>query len=241
MKNSGFTLVELSIVMIIIGLLIGGILKGQELIQNARISSTIAQVKGYSAATLTFQDSYGSLPGDIVSATTLVPDCNAANFCGGGNGNLWVGLKDQLIYSLDQAGVNTLPEAETTYYWKHLLLAGLINNLQPNGNPTAPAWDVTHPSNNLVTGGFTVFNADSDRDAGRGICLRMQKYPTRVNGDWQRVIEPLIAQKIDTKMDDGNPNFGSVQADYDGTNCDTGGRYQVTSRSPVCVMFFQLY
>ncbi len=45
-NQSGFTLVELAIVMIIIGLLIGGILKGQELVSNARVTSTVAQIKG---------------------------------------------------------------------------------------------------------------------------------------------------------------------------------------------------
>ncbi len=238
MKN-GFTLVELSIVMIIIGLLIGGILKGQELIQNARVGALISQVKSYSAATLTFQDSYGSLPGDIVSATTLIPDCNAGNFCGGGNGDLVVGLRDPNAFNLNQAGVLTIPAAETTYFWKHIQLAGLIDGIKPNSDPTAPAWGETHPYNELTNGGFTVYTADRNRDVGRGMGVRLQQV---VNGtSSSRVATPMIAQKIDTKMDDGRPDWGSVQADSEASGCDTGGNYQVQTNRPVCIMFFQLY
>lgn len=74
-KQRGFTLVELAIVMTIIGLLIGGILKGQEMIQNARVTATIAQVKAIEAATTTFRDAYNGMPGDLVRAGTRVPGC----------------------------------------------------------------------------------------------------------------------------------------------------------------------
>ena len=74
--TKGFTLVELAIVMTIIGLLIGGILKGQELIENARVTATIAQVKSYEAATSTFRDRFDALPGDMPSASTRIAGCN---------------------------------------------------------------------------------------------------------------------------------------------------------------------
>ncbi|PZP55691.1 MAG: hypothetical protein DI586_06105 [Micavibrio aeruginosavorus] len=229
--------------MIIIGLLIGGILKGQELIQNARISSTIAQVKGYSAATLTFQDSYKNLPGDIFAAHTLVPQCSTTNYCGGGNGDNKVGVFDIMSFSASQAGVLTLPEIETTYFWKHLQLAGLIDGIKPYSNPASPAWGSTHPSNTLSGGGFTVYTSSSTTgiDVGRGVGVRLLKYPNSSAADWQRSLTPLIAQKIDTKMDDGMPDSGAVQADAAATNCDPGGIYQVSNTTPSCYMFFQLY
>ena len=61
--QAGFTLVELAIVMIIIGLLIAGVLKGQALINNARVTSTVAQTKAIEAATTTFKDTYAALAG----------------------------------------------------------------------------------------------------------------------------------------------------------------------------------
>ena len=62
--EGGFTLVELAIVMIIIGLLIAGVLKGQALIANAQVTATVAQIKSIEAATSTFRDTYASIPGD---------------------------------------------------------------------------------------------------------------------------------------------------------------------------------
>ena len=76
-NEGGFTLVELAIVMIIIGLLIGGILKGQELINNARVSSSVTQIKGAEAAINTFRDKYAALPGDIANAAARLPNCGA--------------------------------------------------------------------------------------------------------------------------------------------------------------------
>ncbi len=77
-SEQGFTLVELAIVMVIIGLLIGGILKGQELIANARISATVTQIKGLDAALNTFQDKYNVLPGEVTTPANRLPGCAAA-------------------------------------------------------------------------------------------------------------------------------------------------------------------
>src|ERR1700732_4041122 len=76
--QAGFTLVELAIVMIIIGLLIAGVLKGQALINNARVTSTVAQNKAIDAAISTFRDTYASLPGDLVNPAARLPNCLAA-------------------------------------------------------------------------------------------------------------------------------------------------------------------
>ena len=77
-SQAGFTLVELAIVMIIIGLLIGGVLKGQELITNAQITATVAQVKSIDGATTTFKDMYNALPGDMLNPAGRLPNCAAA-------------------------------------------------------------------------------------------------------------------------------------------------------------------
>ena len=64
-KNNGFTLVELSIALVIIGLLVGGILVGRDLIESARIRTQVRQIEQLNTAANTFKNKYGSLPGDI--------------------------------------------------------------------------------------------------------------------------------------------------------------------------------
>ena len=78
----GFTLVEISIVMIIIGLLLGGVLKGQELIIMSRIKADISTVKQIEVGLLTFYDSYRNLPGDIRNPQTVLPNCLNSTTCG---------------------------------------------------------------------------------------------------------------------------------------------------------------
>src|SRR5690242_12333924 len=68
-KYQGFTLVEIAIVLVIIGLLLGGILKGQEMITQAKIKSVIADMSGVSAAMYGYQDRYRALPGDDKNGT----------------------------------------------------------------------------------------------------------------------------------------------------------------------------
>ena len=67
-NQKGFTLVEIAIVLVIIGLLLGGVLKGQELIESAKIKMTANQVKEFQSAIYTFQDKYRALPGDFDNA-----------------------------------------------------------------------------------------------------------------------------------------------------------------------------
>jgi prepilin-type N-terminal cleavage/methylation domain-containing protein len=84
LKNQkGFTLIEIAIVLVIIGLLIGGVLKGQSMIQNAKIKRLVKDAEGMTAAVIAFQDRYGMLPGDENSATIpTAADTTNGNFDG---------------------------------------------------------------------------------------------------------------------------------------------------------------
>ena len=123
MKRRGFTLVELSIVLIIIGLLIGGILKGKAMIENAKIKRIKSDVDAIVAAINSYQDRYNFLPGDDRNDRST--DLGATG-CTGGNGD---GLFDQNI--------------EYTCAWQELIGAGLISgdktkhdeNLVPKRTP----------------------------------------------------------------------------------------------------------
>ena len=69
-KQSGFTLIEIAIVLVIIGLLLGGVLKGQEMINNGKIKRAINDVNGISAAYYSYLDRYAAFPGDDANAAT---------------------------------------------------------------------------------------------------------------------------------------------------------------------------
>ncbi len=112
--QKGFTLVEIAIVLVIIGLLIGGVLKGQEMITNAKISKVENDFKGVSASILSYQDRYGVLPGDDPAAATRFPGTWTAADNGNGDGVI-----------AGQA-FSTNNTQETRKIWKHLRGAGFI-------------------------------------------------------------------------------------------------------------------
>ncbi len=230
--QKGFTLVELAIVMTIIGLLIGGILKGQELMLNARVTATIAQVRSYEAAATTFRDSYASLPGDMVAAATRLPGCTANCNPGTGagvGGNSIIGLTTWAAAwgttgQLAEPAATTA-QRETTLFWMHLLLADLISGVSSEGLATAAAdaqWGLTHPQAR-INGGFVVGYADGTANVPNsststtrpsGMVLAIVNAPTGVLTTTAGV-QPMQAAKaaqIDRKMDDGRPASGFVHA-----------------------------
>ena len=84
LKQQGFTLVEIAIVLVIIGLLLGGVLKGQEMIKSAKVKSQMQEMDGISAAFNTYQDKYGAIPSDDNNAATNTGVAGLTN--GSGNG-----------------------------------------------------------------------------------------------------------------------------------------------------------
>ena len=121
-KQSGFTLVEIAIVLVIIGLLIGGVLKGRELITNAKIKRVENDFSGISAAIFAYQDRYGVLPGDDPSASARFSGTWGAADNGNGNGTI-AGAWD----STDNTD-------ESRLVWKHLRGAGLVSGPVDNSN-----------------------------------------------------------------------------------------------------------
>ena len=124
--------------MVIIGLLIGGILKGQELIKNAAVSATAAQLKAFESAYTTFVDIYGAKPGDLSTASTKIRACVAANRCRNGDGNGWIYNTNSALYppgTDDQAA----SVSEIYQALKHMAAADLIGgvNMMP---PRPDAW-----------------------------------------------------------------------------------------------------
>src|SRR5436305_570580 len=113
----GFTLVETAIVLVIIGLLLGGILKGQEMITQAKIKNAIADFSGISAAYYGYQDRYRAIPGDDSGAATRWTTPTAAT---AGNGN---GI---VAGTYNNAGAVCTAAVEACSWWDHLRRAGFV-------------------------------------------------------------------------------------------------------------------
>ena len=110
-NQKGFTLVEIAIVLVIIGLLLGGILKGQEMITQAKIKNIISDFTGISAAFHGYQDRYRALPGD---------DAGANARWGATNGN-----GDGVVAGVYNTGPCVVT-AETCSWWDHLRRSGFV-------------------------------------------------------------------------------------------------------------------
>jgi prepilin-type N-terminal cleavage/methylation domain-containing protein len=113
-RQSGFTLVEIAIVLVIIGLILGGVLQGQVLIDNAKYKNLVKQIESYRAAVHTFQDTYRGMPGDLLNVSAL----DSAAVAGDGDG-------------LIEGGFCDVSGEESCKVWSHLRYAGIIS-----GDPT---------------------------------------------------------------------------------------------------------
>lgn len=119
-RQQGFTLVEIAIVLLIIGLLLGGVLKGQEMITQAKIKNIANDLNGIAAAIYAYQDRYKKLPGDDDAAENRWT--NPATKKGGGNGTVGANGVAGVIDCSQSANA----DGENCRFWQHLRLAGLI-------------------------------------------------------------------------------------------------------------------
>ena len=109
-KSQGFTLVEIAIVLVVIGLLLGGILKGQELVVQARIKNVIADFSGLTTAHYAYQDRYRATPGDDSGATRW-----SGAVAGDGNGTVGGDYN------------SSTGNAESRLWWDHLRRSGFVS------------------------------------------------------------------------------------------------------------------
>jgi prepilin-type N-terminal cleavage/methylation domain-containing protein len=186
--QAGFTLVEIAIVLVIIGLLLGGILKGQEMITQAKIKNIVNDMNGMSAAIYSYQDRYRALPGDELDATTL-GRWGPAAFGGDGNGTFCTGAcTTPPKYNITPAApASALPE--TQLFWLHLRLSGFVP-----GATTGQA--ATQQPGNAVNGILGV------QTTGLGFTSNIictSNLPDKV------------AIAVDTQIDDGSPGTGGVR------------------------------
>lgn len=184
-NQSGFTLVEIAIVLVIVGLLLGGILKGQELVQNAKVRNIADQQNAIKAAYYAFQDRYRALPGDYVAAGTNIPNVLAARV---GNGNAQITGDERVLA------------------WHHLTNAGFISCSEcaadPGDTPVPSA--ANSPSN--ANGGVMAIVFDGVYNNGStatGNSANNLKSGNQIPSN--------ILAEVDRKIDDGNPRTGTLR------------------------------
>ncbi len=241
-KTHGFTLVELAIVMMIIGLLIGGVLKGQAMVQNARLIAVMKQVNGFTAAFQAFQDKYGgALPGDMSTATMRIPSCQGGT-CVDGNSNGIIGAahagggSSATYLGANQIGLTDEPRQS----WQHLALSDFITGVV--GNSPVLAWGESHPPSTYGAGGFHIQFMSWSGGAGRGAVngsghyIRLQgaidQGPLMPNG--QNPLSPKEAYTLDVKFDDGQASSGFMITEdgQDGEHgCDAFYNPKITQKN----------
>lgn len=199
-RNAGFSLIELAIVTVIIGLLVGGIIGGREIIKSSQIQKMITDLASYESAFQQFKLKYSYLPGDFPTATTFWPD--ATN----GNGD-------------EQMNQNT----EGVAAWYHLSASRI---LEKPFTSTCCAFDpgVNMPELALrqafITTLYTTAHTGTTSAAACNIVgngFQISPGAGAYNGP---VLKPLEALIMDTKMDDGHPDQGRFCASS--TNCRIG-------------------
>jgi prepilin-type N-terminal cleavage/methylation domain-containing protein len=196
MKNqqSGFTLVEIAIVLVIIGLLLGGVLKGQELINSAKAKSYASDFRTLQTALYGFQDRYKGIPGDLAGADVKITGATLATTPaaapGGpvGNGNIG-GAWDTATNS-----------DESCLVFQHMRLAGFLA-----GNTTPACATPGDP--------YLQTNADGGR-VGLSSQMQMTLPAPGMTGSYNICSTGVlgkIAKQLDTQLDDGNTQTGSFR------------------------------
>ncbi len=238
-KTDGFTLVEIAVCIVLVGLLIGGVLKGTELLYVSRISGSVDQVRSHIAGTQNFYDKYKDLPGDMRDADTRVVGCLPDNSCVNGDSNGMIGTAGVGMANTAAGNIN----AENNQYWKHLALAGMIAGVQPNASALEAGR--SHPVSKLQ-GVFTVTQMAAtagDPLELRGLYIRLQNCVTCTNPDTpagDQPLTPVDAANIDRKMDDGFPYTGSVRTWGPGTGCEGVTYNEVGPQDTRCIQFYEL-
>ncbi|HSS26785.1 MAG TPA: prepilin-type N-terminal cleavage/methylation domain-containing protein [Usitatibacter sp.] len=190
-QQSGFTLVEIAIVLVIIGLLLGGILKGQELINSAKVKNLANDFRVIPTYIYAYQDKFRALPGDDKVASTHVTGANDPPAANAGNG---------VINGNWNSTTNT---DESFLFWQHVRLANLA------AGPT----DVTDPTyipSNAVGGKLGISSA-----SGGQVQITT---PTAMTGTYQVCSSGILgkfAKQLDIQMDDGQTNTGSMRVTAD--------------------------
>jgi prepilin-type N-terminal cleavage/methylation domain-containing protein len=213
--TQGFTLVELSIVILIIGVLISGIAAGTSLIRQAELNSVIRDFQSFQVSYNSFVNRFGAPPGDFKAADSIWPNCTThANGCNG-NGNGAISNE-----------ADTVRMRESMLAWRHLYLAGMITagivdpvSIITNIDTVAPVPGVNLPASKYDNGGYLMLLGSNSLVGGAGNlwdnleffnprghinAVFLGKPLAMLDGmNTDGIMTPQEAFNIDQKVDDG--------------------------------------
>lgn len=225
-RTNGFTILELTMVVAIIGLIMGALVIGQDVIFNSKITSVVAEVEKYRSATETFYDQYQQLPGDFNNAQD---QWGAKASCAGAGLN--VRSATSATCNGDGDGImDSTATAEPFCFWQHLENAALLTEdyscaTGDGTNFYVPGTDIGKISKfagGWIPGSFSATIND--------LALTSYNILNTVTYGTFTVTDALA---IETKLDDGAPGTGNVQLSNAG-GCVSGGAYVTTYQKPDC-------
>lgn len=237
--DRGFTLVEMALVLIVVGLLIGGVMMGLILHKNTQIQYSYTLAKKVQLATSEFIATYNALPGDLGDSdnatNNAVTRLTHPAGCHDGDYN---GIVGTVLADITAAAPLNGEEAE---FWQHLACANLLTGLVEDGQATANVWGTSHPISPLE-GGFHIVTLAGGgvTEPDPGLFLRWQY---NINGVPRPVLTPAAAVYLDRKYDDGQQNTGFIRAagtavcDYDASDGTTNENNDQTLE---CYLYFRL-
>lgn len=221
--RKAFSLVELSIVLVILGLLVGGILAGQSLIKAAALRGVSTEASRHRTAIYAFRDKYFALPGDMANAT---------NFWGAADGSTGNTAACRTAITNDARTCNgdasaTLSSLTYSYenyrFWQHLANAGLIEGQYTGVQGTTPFENKAGsnvPGSRLSSGStWNVRSAASSTgsnyffDGELGVYLQLAVW-NGAGATWTGNLSPADLWNVDKKLDDGMPGTGRITAPW---------------------------
>jgi prepilin-type N-terminal cleavage/methylation domain-containing protein len=216
-KQAGFTLIELAIVLVIIGLLLGGVLKGQELINSAKVKNLATDFRNIPVYIYGYQDKFKALPGDDLHADTHVSAAKNGNG-DGALGGTWY----------DKGAGST---SEAYNFWQHVRLANLANGVT---DATNADWRPTNADGNAI--GIMAGTNDATKTAIK------DKNDKAITGSYVICSKGILGKyvtQLDTNMDDGQTDTGSMMAmlssaDTVGTKAEATANIDPAASYTVC-------
>lgn len=239
-RKSAFSLIELSIVLIIIGLLIAGVTGGASLVRSAELRAVVGEARGYAVAVNSFYTQYNDYPGDY--ATVI--------------GNGVAGDGDATIEYYGD-GTNA---SESANAWIVLRTIGAIDTITSTSAPTAattsPTWGTTAPASKIKSSGWAFDYRNNDaapytnESSSQNVVVLTGTIGTGVTADDTTLVNTSTgvnvataaiyatdALSIDTKVDDGDPGAGAVRGVNPGYTAGTLATAAATSSSTVCYYY----